>query len=392
MIDRRRFLTGALAAGTCAAAARPASAQVFQGGIAPLTNPVQVGLMGPFTGPDRGLGEQMADGVRQAFDEANQGSGIFQRAVQFRTYDDIDDIGVAQQVAQFAAGDGISAAIGHLRADTTMFALQTYYQNRLPLLVPTTTADDVTAKNYDIVFRLLTKDTVEGQLGALDAVNVLKVSSAVVVSQPASYGPAVAAGFLQEFNAAKGASAAQVVVDLEKPDWAAAVAAVAAHSPQAVYFAGISERLGPLLGALRAAGYTGRFTASQGFWNETTVKTYAKQAEGMVASTSMPPLALAPQVRFNVDAYRSRYGAMTPVAAFCYAAAQILAQAVKNTGGGNRSALRTAIAQGAFDTVVGSFRFTPQGDPLEPNLYFYELRGGSWIYRRAARNTGFLVK
>jgi len=392
MIDRRRFLTGSLAAGLTAAGTASAGAQVFQGGTAPLTNPVQVGLMGPFTGPDRAVGEQMANGVRQALDEANRNSGIFQRGVQFRTYDDLDDIGVAQQVAQFAVGDGITAAIGHLRATTTAFALQTYYQNRLPLIVPTTTADEVTAKNYDIVFRLPTRDTVEGQLGARDAIVILKASSAVVVSQPANYGPAVAAGFLQEFNASKGASAAQVMVDLDKPDFAAAAKEIVGHAPQVVYFAGMSERLGPLLAALRQAGYTGAFTASQGFWNETTGKRYGKEAQGLIASTSMPPLALAPQVHLDVDAYRARYGPMTPVAAFCYAAAQIVAQVVRTTGGTNRSAVRMAIAQGSFDTVVGSFRFTPQGDPLEPNLYFYELRDGDWIYRRAARNTGFLIK
>ncbi|TAM61163.1 hypothetical protein EPN52_03335 [bacterium] len=392
MTDRRRFLTGSLAVAGLGAVARPALAQVFQGGTAPITNPVQIGLMGPFTGSDRGLGEQMANGVRQALDNANQGASIFQRAVQFRTYDDLDDIGVAQQVAQFAAGDGISAAIGHLRSDTTEFALQTYYQNRLPLIVPTTTADEATGKNYDIVFRLPTNDTLEGRMDALDAANTLKVTAAVVVSQAASYGPAVASGFLQEFNSVKGATATQVLVDLEKPDWSAAAAAIAAHSPQLVYFAGMSQRLGPLLEVLRAAGYKGLFSASQGFWNQTTMEHYAKPAQGLVASTSMPPLALAPQVRFDLDAYQARYGALTPVAAFSYAAAQIVAQAVRNTGGGSRSALRAAIAQGAFNTIVGTFRFTPQGDPLEPNLFFYELREGRWIYRRAARNTGFLIK
>ncbi|MDE2572589.1 MAG: branched-chain amino acid ABC transporter substrate-binding protein [bacterium] len=391
MTDRRRFLTGSLAAGLSAAVARPAAAQVFQGGAAPMTNPIQIGVLGPFTGPDQRLGEQMGDGVRQAFEQVNQNSGIFQRPLQFRTYDDIDDIGVAQQVAQFAAGDGITAAIGHLRADTTEFALRIYYQNRVPIIVPTTTADSITEKNYDVVFRLPTRDTDEGQLCARDALQTLKADSAVVVSQPANYGPSVAAGFLQAFNSGKRA-ATQVVVDLEKPDFAAAAKAIVADAPQVVFFAGISGRLGPLLGELRAAGYTGPFTASQGFWDQTTAQQYAKEAAGMIASTSMPPLALAPQVRFDVDAYRARYGAMTPVAAFCYAAAQIVSQAVRASGGGDRSALRAAIAHGNFTTVVGNFRFTAQGDPLEPNLYFYELRGDQWIYRRQARNTGFLVK
>ncbi|HVA37526.1 MAG TPA: branched-chain amino acid ABC transporter substrate-binding protein [Candidatus Dormibacteraeota bacterium] len=392
MTNRRRFLSGSLAAGLTAAAARPAVAQVFQGGTSPLTNPVQVGVMGPFTGPDHVFGEQMADGVRQAFDETNRNASIFQRALQFRTYDDLDDVGVAQQVAQFAAGDGVTAAIGHLRADTTEFSLRIYYENRVPLLVPTVTADGVTAKNYDVIFRLPTRDTDEGILGARDVGGTMKASSVVVVSQPIAYGPAVAAGFLQAFNAGKGASAVQVIVDFEKPDFPAAVTEIAAHSPQVVYFAGMSPRLGPLLGALRSAGYTGAFAASQGFWNETTLQKYAKDGEGMIASTSMPPLDLAPQVHFDLDAYQSRYGRITPIAAFCYAAAQIISQAAGAAGSVSRTTLRPAIAQGSFNTLVGAFRFTAQGDPLEPNLYFYELHGGQWIYRRAARNTGFLIK
>jgi ABC-type branched-subunit amino acid transport system substrate-binding protein len=84
---------------------------------------------------------------------------------------------------------------------------------------------------------------------------------------------------------------------------------------------------------------------------------------------------------------------MTPVAAFGYAAAQMIVTLVRRTGANNRLALARALnAPGLQDTIVGSFSFAPTGDPLDPEVYFYAVHSAKWDYSHAARPTAFLLK
>jgi hypothetical protein len=44
------------------------------------------------------------------------------------------------------------------------------------------------------------------------------------------------------------------------------------------------------------------------------------------------------------------------------------------------------------DTVVGPFRFGGTGDPTDPNLYFYTVKGSALSYVQQAHPSGFLAK
>jgi ABC-type branched-subunit amino acid transport system substrate-binding protein len=157
--------------------------------------------------------------------------------------------------------------------------------------------------------------------------------------------------------------------------------------------AGNVDDMGPLLGTLRAKGYTGRFVATQGFFDAQTLKQYAKEAEGLVISTTVPYYPLAPTALRDVQEYQSHYGSLTPVAAFGYAAVQLIRAAVRRTNAANRLALIRAIANGgAYDTVTGSYTFGPNGDVLDPNCYFYRITNGKFAYERQAHPSGFMLK
>ena len=82
----------------------------------------------------------------------------------------------------------------------------------------------------------------------------------------------------------------------------------------------------------------------------------------------------------------------TPIAAFGYAAAQLAMQAVRQSVNGSRAAVLRTFGVSQYTTVVGPFSFGSLGDPQDPNLYFYALRGGKWSYEHASHPAGFLVK
>lgn len=359
----------------------------------PSLQTTRVAVVAPSSGPSAPLGRQLIGGVRAACDELNLTKPSWQRGMIFSAFDDHDDAADAVVQANFAAGTADAlAVIGHLSAVPTLAALQTYASANLPLIVPTVTDDRVTAHGYSNVFRLPVKDSDEGGLGAAYAIAIAGSKAPVALAQSGLYGATVMGGFVQR-AAALHVNARSVQLPDTAVDAPGAANAALADAPDLVYLAGTVEKLGPVVEALRAKGYTGRFMACQGFFAPATATTYAKAADGIIVSTNVPYYPLAPTAQRDVTDYEQQNGPLTPIAAYGYAAVQLVAAAIQRTNALNRLTVLRAIATGGnLDTITGTYTFGPFGDAVVPNCYFYAMRDGKFIYDRQARRTGFMLK
>jgi branched-chain amino acid transport system substrate-binding protein len=366
------------------------AAQVAQ--IAPFTATLRFAVVCPQSGQDARVGRMLIDGVRAATEEINDSRSSFERALLFDTYDDHNTAADATVQANFAtASPDILAVIGHISAGATLVTEPAYNQAQVPLIVPTVTDDRITARGYRNVFRLPTKDSDEGSLVAAYAIQTGS-KAPHVVTQDGDYGPDVARGFVRRAGALH-VSAETTQFSLDKPDYAAAAAQVLAHNPDCVALAGNVLDMGDLIPALRAKGYAGRFIGTQGFFDPHTTKEYAKDTEGLVVSSSVPYYPLAPTALRDVQLYQARYGALNPLAAYGYAAVQLIRLAARRTNATNRLAMIRALGTGgAYDTVTGSYTFGPTGDVLDPNCYFYRVKDGKFTYERQAHPSGFMLK
>jgi branched-chain amino acid transport system substrate-binding protein len=330
--------------------------------------------------------------VRAAVEEFNRERMLSEPALFYTEYDDHNTPADATVQASFATGNpDVVAVIGHLSSGPTLIAEPAYANAQVALIVPTVTDDRITARGYRNVFRLPTKDSDEG---ALVAGYVIKSGSKApqIVTQDGDYGPDVAGGFVRRASALH-VTAGATQFSLDKPNFTGAANAVIDKAPDCVVFAGNVGDMGPLMRALRAKGYTGRFVGTQGFFDAQTVKDYPQEAEGLVVSTSVPYYPLAPTAVRDVQTYQSRYGALTPLAAYGYAAVQLIRLAARRTGAANRLTILRALATGgAFDTVTGSYSFGSTGDVIDPNCYFYRVKDGKFVYERQAHPSGFMLK
>ena len=388
-MNRRHFFASA---GFVAAIA-PATAALANYGDTPLGGTVTIGVVGPLTGDAIRQGEQIANGVRAATDDANRARGSLDKAYVMRTFDDQNLLASGLVNAEFACDDpNIVAVIGHLSGRITEAALQTYVNNRMPIICPASSYDRLTAHGYGNLLRLPTKDSVEGELAARHITSTLKPKAVVVLYQDGDYGADVAAGFQAQMLGDKIASSA-TGFSWDKPDFAIVARATLEKAPDVVYLAGIPKDMAGIVPALRKIGYTGPFYASQGFFDASTIAKLGTDAEGLTISCSMPPLDLAPGAFRIKNDYERRYGPMSPIAAFSYAAAQIVLAIVKRTGAADRLAVQRAFGySSAFDTIVGPLKFGNDGDPQDPNAYFYTVRDGNWRYLSAANPSSFIVK
>jgi branched-chain amino acid transport system substrate-binding protein len=388
-LARATFLAGGAAAAV-AASAKPASAAF---GDTPISGTVVIGVVGPFTGDSIRLGEQMANGVRAAADDANQLRGPLDRTFELRTFDDQNLLASGLVNAEFACDDPQTVAvIGHLAGRITEAAMQTYVNNHMQVICPGSSYDRLTAHGYGNLLRLPTKDSAEGHLAARRMNALLKPKTVVALYQDGDYGADVVAGFQAQMQGDKVTSNA-IAFSWDKPDFAGIAKSVVAVKPDVVFLGGLVKDMGGIIPALTAAGYTGPYWGSQGFFDAATITKYGTAIEGLTVSSSMPPLALAPGAFRIKNDFEHKYGAMTPLSTFSYAAAQIVIAVVRRTNANDRIAVERALnVSTAFDTVIGTIAFNTQGDVQDPNAYFYTVTSGAWKYAGSAVPSSYVIK
>jgi branched-chain amino acid transport system substrate-binding protein len=388
-VKRAGFIAGSAAAGVSAIAA-PAGATY---GDTPIAGTVTLAVVGPFTGDEIRYGEQLGNGVRAALDDANQLRGPLDKVFVVRTFDDQNLLATGLVNAQFACDDPeVSAVIGHLSGRITEAAMQTYVSNQMPVINPASSYDRLTAHGYGNLLRLQTKDTTEGHLAARHINAAKKPLSVAALYQEADYGPDVIVGFVTQMQSDK-VPITPATLDLQNPDYDAAAKGIVGAKADTVYLAGLVKDMGGILPALQSAGYTGTIYASQGFFDAATIAKYGAAAEGLTISSSMPPLAIAPGAFRIKGDFERKYGLLTPLSAFGYAAAQIVISVVQRTNANDRVAVARALnVSSTFNTLVGSLAFQNDGDPIDPNVYFYTVKNGAWRYVASAVPSSYIVK
>ena len=388
MTTRRAML--AAAGASLATLGTSQAANAFDSPFAATTT---FGVLGPLTGPDKYAGEQLANGVRAAIEDSNRSRGQLDRVFILRTFDDENSVASAIVNSQFAASDGnVIAVIGHLGGRATEAALRTYGPVAMPVIVPTSSYDKITAEGYRNVFRLATRDSDEGRLAARFVIETIKPKNVYVLVADGDYGYDVAQTFTQTLSSQKVPWNSSLFA-FDRPDFPKLAATVRAAKPDYVYLCGSTAEMGEVIPLLRKGGYAGPLGAPQGFFTADTIRKYTTAVEGLIVSTSMPYLAIAPAAHRVMTDFEGRYGTFTPLSAFGYASAQLIMNAIRRGGARNRLALaRTLATGGSFDTVVGSFTFGPTGDTVDPNLYFYTVREGKWAFVRSAHPSSFLSR
>jgi branched-chain amino acid transport system substrate-binding protein len=393
-MKRRAFIAaaGAVAAGTTRAAAQIIPGQPLtprnQLFLQQLTVAVNVTLSGALGK----YGQEVVKGVQAAVDEQNRFNAQISNVWGFRGIDDRNDPGLAASNANVAAADStVIGVVGNLTAPMTLAALSHYANTGFAVIVPTVTADSVTARGYHNVYRLPAKDSGAGRLFAGAALEDKRGVPTIAIAFDGDYGYDVARGFV---TAAKSShhDSDLLLFPIDKTDPAQAARTVMDRSPGYVFLAGKTAEMGPVAEALRLAGYTGDFGAADGFYNTETITTYAKTLNGAYVASSMPPLDHIPSAMQLVTDFQREVTQITTFSAYGYAAAQLIISASQRGYATTRTALLNELQRGGtFTALIGQFAFNVSGDPLIPNIYLYAIGSDGFKYVRPAVRTGFVL-
>jgi branched-chain amino acid transport system substrate-binding protein len=393
-MKRRAFLAAATA--TAATTAR-APAQIVPGQpINPLNNQflpqLTIAVNVTLSGALAKYGNEVVKGVQAAVDEQNRFHAPIGNVWGLKPLDDRNDAGLAASNANVAAADStVVGVVGNLTAAMTLAALSRYANMGFALIVPTVTADAVTGRGYHNVYRLPAKDSTAGRLFAGSALDGKRGVSTVAIAFDGDYGYDVARGFVAE--ARNGHHASELLLfPLNKTDPAQAARTVFDRSPGYVFLSGKTAEMGPIALALRLAGYSGDFGASDGFYNSETIATYGTTLEGAYVASPMPPLDRVTSAVQLVADFQREVMQITAFSAFGYAAGQLVIAASQRGNATTKTSLLTSLQHGGtFTALVGQFAFNISGDPLIPNIYLYTVGKDGFKYARPAVRTGFVL-
>ncbi len=153
----RRLLAGSLLVW---AATAPALVQAQTGS----SNPVRIGVVGPFTGPSADFGVPMLNGIKLAVDEINAVGGYLGRPLELVIKDDTANPDEGRKVSQDLMKEKVVATIGFCNTGVAMKSIDLFQDAKTPLIVPCASGTAVTAKYpapESYIFRVQARDALQ---------------------------------------------------------------------------------------------------------------------------------------------------------------------------------------------------------------------------------------
>jgi branched-chain amino acid transport system substrate-binding protein len=185
---------------------------------------------------------------------------------------------------------------------------------------------------------------------------------------------------MRQALAAQGAEVVQVIQVKEGQDkYDAEVSRLQAARPDAIFYAGYEIECPYLRYALKQAGVTVPFLASDGCFLAATIDESSGAAEGMYVSSFAPSPATVVDPDW-MKAYQAiEYRNPDTYSVNGYAAMSVLAEAVKKAGSLEANRVANTLHTLDINTLVGPVSYDNQGDLRQPKVYIFQVQNGSFV-------------
>jgi len=328
---------------------------------APGQDVLKIGVAGPFTGPQAKIGADMARGAELAIVEWNEKGGVLGKKIQAVRGDDEATPKQATAVAQDLAAKKVVGVIGHFNSGCTIPASEVYNDKSIVMITPAATNPKVTDRAYKGVFRVCGRDDQQGSVGAIFAMEQLKVKRVAVLHDKTTYGQGLADEFRKALKARGVESVYYAGVPKEELDFRAVISAVKEKNPDLWFWGGIYDQGGPLLNQARQSGLTATMMSGDGLIDNEFIKTCGKNAEGTWLTFGPDPVK-TPTAKAFLDKYHAQHGEHGAYSVYGYDAANVLLTAIQKTGSTRFDKLSDYLHQNKFDSSMGAIEFDAKGD------------------------------
>ena len=351
--------------------------------VAPGTEVVVIGHVGPLAGPQAHYGKDNENGVRMAIAELNaQNVQIGGKPVRFaiQAEDDGGDPRQGTAAAQKLCDARVAGVVGHLNSGTTLPASKVYNDCGIPHITASVTNPTLTKPGYKTTYRLIANDEALGAAVAQYAADTLKVKRVAIIDDRTAYGQTVADVF-RRVAESRGVEVVDVQFTNDKAtDFMAILTAIKAKKPDAIFYGGMDPQAGPMLRQMEQLGMTDvKFLGGDGVCSSEIVKLAAgaKTLENVVCAVGGTSIDKMP----GGAAWKAKYDAQFPgqfqiYSPYTYDATMVLVDAMKRAGSTDPKAYIPELAKTNYEGVTALIAFEPNGELKNAATSLYTYRNG----------------
>ena len=342
-------------------------------------NKIKVGSLQSMTGDTSTFGQSSNKGIMLATEERNKAGGLLGKQIDIIPADDqSQNAQVRQMVLKLIDQDHVCAILGEVASGRTAAAALDCQRNKVPLLSPASTRNDVTSLG-DYIFRSCFTDALQGKWIADFAAKNLKVKRAALftdVQNPYSVG--LSDVIAAEFTKAGGTIVVKENYATGAQDFQSQLTNIRAANPEVVFLPGYYTEIVKILPQARKLGITAPFVGGDGWDSDDTIKQGGDAVNGCYYTNHYAPDDPDPRVQAFVKKFKARYDGEVPdaMAVLGYDAANILFAAIQRAGSTDGPKIRDALAQTKdFPGVTGNITIDPGRNAVKPGVVL-EIAGG----------------
>jgi branched-chain amino acid transport system substrate-binding protein len=332
---------------------------------------IKIGIVLPLTGEQAKFGEIEKRSFEMAAEEINAAGGIKGQKLQLLFEDDTGKPDVGRSATEkLISQDKVPVLTGGYSSSVTAAATAVAQQLKVPFLVTTGSADDITEKGYDFVFRI-NPPASEYPLGLSSFLEqVAKPKTAVILFENSLFGQSSS----KEMVSVCEKLGIQVLLkegyNKGAIDFKPLLTKVKAQNPDLVYMVSYVMDASLVMRQAKELNLNAKLFmgGGAGFTLPEFAKSAGPAADYVYSATLWMQNLPYPDARKYFDAYQAKFKEETEYhGAEAYASMQVIGDALKRAKSLSSQDIRDALAATDTKTVFGPVKFVSYGKKTQQN-------------------------
>jgi branched-chain amino acid transport system substrate-binding protein len=357
-----------------------AGALAFAAGLANAQN-IPIAVVGPLTGSNAAIGEQMKRGAEMAAADVNAKGGVLGKKLAVMIADDACDPKQAVAAANDVVGKGAVFVDGHYCSSSSIPASAVYNEAGVLQITPASTnpalTDDAAKKGWNNVFRVCGRDDAQGAVAGKYLADHYKGKRLAVVHDKTAYGKGLADETKKAMNAAGLKEVMYEAITQGDKDFSALISKMKQNNIDAIYFGGYQTEAGLIVRQARDQGLKATLIGGDALVTEEFWKITGPAGEGTLM-TFPPDPRKVPAAKAVVDRFMAEGYNPEGYTLYTYAAIQAFAEAAEKAKSVKVDDLSKALHSMTAQTVVGPLTWDKKGDVTNPKYVFYIWKNGGY--------------
>ena len=332
---------------------------------------IKIGIAGPMTGPVAQYGDMQFSGARMAIQQINANGGVMGEELVGVEYDDVCDPKQAVTVANNMVNEGVRFVVGHLCSSSTQPASDIYEDEGILMITPASTSPAITERGYELVFRTIGLDSMQGPVAAnyLASQDPERVA---IIHDKQQYGEGIATAVRDTLKADGVEIAMFEGITAGSKDFSALVSKLKQADVDYVYYGGYHPELGLILRQADQASLDTTFMGPEGVGNKDINTIAGEAAEGLLV-TLPPAFDQKAENQELVEAFEAKgEDPSGPFVLTSYTAVKLIAEGIQEAGSTDPFEVAEALRSGTFETPIGTVEYDAAGDMKSFEFVVYE--------------------